>query len=1176
MKKIKLPVILAIVALVTLIMLGCPNEPGGNNTPSFKAVTDITGVPTLKQTETALMLVGTVEPTDATNKTIVWSIADDDDDSASPSLDGNVLTTETEGTVKLLATIANGLTASKPFTKPFTITVTDDEVSGCGCCVDCGDDCEGDCCENCTCGVHLIAIDIAVISGVIAPATQETPVTADITETEQFTGTVSWNGNPSVFASHTVYTATITLTAKYGFTFDDVDENFFEVLGAETTTNAANSNIVTAVFPATGGTQAEELVAKWHSTQSAANVNTATPLFEFIEDGKILKKNGSDDGFTYSVDGNTITITRSLNDDTANFYVYGTTLTITNATGTHLVNGIYFKYSNEGTSIGGGDSDFTSGTKVTTFNIHNETQWNAARMAISTGGDDRNYIVNIIETVEVGGTNSPSYKNSLGDFVYETFRGPAKDITVSLRGTGTLALSKEPLHNGALLTVGPYQTVILHGLTLQGDFGNDDALVVIDGDNSAFILHSGKITGNKNGSNDERYKNGGGVRLTNATDAAFIMNGGEISDNSASGKGGGVYSAGTFTMNGGTITDNYAGADGGGVAAYALYNDFIMMDGEISNNSAGGNGGGVAVENPGLGSFTMHGGEILGNSASLGSGGGVYGDMRISTGKIYGTDALPAERNMAGNGDALQGTATVGTYNGTTFTPNTSGTLTIPATDDTIWVVNGVLKYSDVGDAPMYLLENLWYTTQDNANKREGDFIEFVDHGRIHVNGAYTGLVFTVSGNTLTVTNGSLQITNTRTFSYSETGTGNDKQFKLSLTGSGDLLAQEYFIPNPDYVPSFDITNAQQWAAAITYANGKKGKIDINILNDVSVAGATAIAAAAGETLEITIKGIGAVRTVSLNSNGRLLSIGARVTVVLEENLTLQGRAANNNALVFVGGTMIMNNGTRITGNTNVATEALGGGVYVQGTFIMNGGIISGNTATSANISDGSFTSRGGGVYVSNGTFIMNGGEISSNTVTSNAAAIVRVPILEGGGVYVYYLGTFTMNGGEILNNSARYSDISSVPYAYGGGVYIYSGATFTMNNGKISGNTANAASTNSSAALSSQSFGGGVYVEGTFNMNNGEISGNSATATHPNSRRAEGGGVYVDYGTLRMSNGTINGNTGTLPNTATTSGASLCNNNGTATYGPAPSGSGGGTLTTRNTTINVVNGVLQ
>jgi formylglycine-generating enzyme len=93
-------------------------------------------------------------------------------------------------------------------------------------------------------------ITVTAIPGVTAPVVDATPVSA-ITETAQYTGTVAWSGTPARFGASTVYTATITLTAKAGFTFTGVAANGFTVAGA-TATNPANSGVVTAVFPATG------------------------------------------------------------------------------------------------------------------------------------------------------------------------------------------------------------------------------------------------------------------------------------------------------------------------------------------------------------------------------------------------------------------------------------------------------------------------------------------------------------------------------------------------------------------------------------------------------------------------------------------------------------------------------------------------------------------------------------------------------------------------------------------------------------------------------------------------------------------------------------------------------------------------------------------------------------
>jgi fibronectin type 3 domain-containing protein len=146
------------------------------------------------------------------------------------------------------------------------------------------------------------------------------------------------------------------------------------------------------------------------------------------------------------------------------------------------------------------------------------------------------------------------------------------------------------------------------------------------------------------------------------------------------------------------------------------------------------------------------------------------------------------------------------------------------------------------------------------------------------------------------------------------------------------------------------------------------------------------------KTVDITLMADGGVeRTVQLASNGSLFTINNGVTLTLQNNVTLKGRAANTASLVSVssGGTLIMNGGT-ISGNT----ATFGGGVYVyNGTFIMSGGSISGNRANYGS----------GGVYVYNGTFTMSGGSISGN----NASFAVTGNYYKGGGVYVDR-GTFT------------------------------------------------------------------------------------------------------------------------------------------------------------------------
>jgi hypothetical protein len=120
-------------------------------------------------------------------------------------------------------------------------------------------------------------IDIAAIGGVTAPVLGATPV-ASITESNQYTGTVAWStsggAHTGAFAGSTVYTATITLTAKSGFTLTGVAADFFTVAGADSDTNLINAGVITAVFPATAAPSSDATLVFTGGTQSTlAGVN---------------------------------------------------------------------------------------------------------------------------------------------------------------------------------------------------------------------------------------------------------------------------------------------------------------------------------------------------------------------------------------------------------------------------------------------------------------------------------------------------------------------------------------------------------------------------------------------------------------------------------------------------------------------------------------------------------------------------------------------------------------------------------------------------------------------------------------------------------------------------------------------------------------------------------------
>jgi uncharacterized repeat protein (TIGR02059 family) len=96
-------------------------------------------------------------------------------------------------------------------------------------------------------------ISATAIAGVTAPITEATPITT-VTAGTDYTGTVSWNTNPTTFAQSTIYTATITLSPTTGYTLQGVTTNQFTIAGSTSAVNSADVGTITVIFPATEAT----------------------------------------------------------------------------------------------------------------------------------------------------------------------------------------------------------------------------------------------------------------------------------------------------------------------------------------------------------------------------------------------------------------------------------------------------------------------------------------------------------------------------------------------------------------------------------------------------------------------------------------------------------------------------------------------------------------------------------------------------------------------------------------------------------------------------------------------------------------------------------------------------------------------------------------------------------
>jgi len=240
-------------------------------------------------------------------------------------------------------------------------------------------------------------------------------------------------------------------------------------------------------------------------------------------------------------------------------------------------------------------------------------------------------------------------------------------------------------------------------------------------------------------------------------------------------------------------------------------------------------------------------------------------------------------------------------------------------------------------------------------------------------------------------------------------------------------------------------------------------------------------------------------------------------SVVRFENIEISA-SANAGLIVTGGSTVTLGKGVKINNNSGAGIiveeksalfmedgEISGNGergVYIaeECTFTMFGGRISKNTG---------FDLWGGGVYIG-GSFTMEGGTISENLVESKVNG-------RGGGVCVWMEALFTLKGGQIINNKVTgWNRRGGVTNGSAGGVVVCGSpsgkTTFIMEGGEISGN-------------STERYAGGVLLitdqgeKGTFTMTGGTITGNTARG---------GGGVY-DYGgrfTVTIDGGEVSGNT--------------------------------------------------
>jgi hypothetical protein len=284
---------------------------------------------------------------------------------------------------------------------------------------------------------------------------------------------------------------------------------------------------------------------------------------------------------------------------------------------------------------------------------------------------------------------------------------------------------------------------------------------------------------------------------------------------------------------------------------------------------------------------------------------------------------------------------------------------------------------------------------------------------------------------------------------------------------------------------------------------------------------------------------------ISLGRSGSLITVNEGVSLIVNE-LTLQGRSDNTASLVKVnGGTLILNTGAKITGNTYRATftETFGGGLSIyHGTLEIAGGEVYDNKVSFSG-SGNYYDLFGGGIYAENSKVRMSAGAIRGNQVVSNTTGDAHGM---SGGLHLKNT-VFELSGGNIEGNTVSVKTSMGI-IARGGGITATGESIFRMTGGKVRDNHITVSGGNFWTSAS----GGGIFSdsESRFKMVGGVISGNSCTSSEYNHSignnyyfGAYGGGVIsnnmIKTGGIIYGHEVLGNDADGFPlkNTATTSG---------------------------------------
>ncbi|MEM9081130.1 MAG: choice-of-anchor Q domain-containing protein, partial [Verrucomicrobiota bacterium] len=675
--------------------------------------------------------------------------------------------------------------------------------------------------------------------------------------------------------------------------------------------------------------------------------------------------------------------------------------------------------------------------------------------------DQRGFTREVNSTVDIGAVETGNAVTGLTDIPVDSLL----DTVDGLGGSGTslreaiaFASPNSPITfhsslDGQTITLGD-ELLIDQNLTIDASALPNGLTIDANNNSRAFFINSGTVT------LDTLTITGG-----NSTDGGGIFNlGGNLTlsrstvfNNTVSNVGAGLFNGdgATATVKNCTFTGNSTTNVGGGIFS-GTDSTLSLSHVTIVGNTAVNGGGGVLIVDSASEVFNCEYSVIALNATTNGTA-DVQGPFTVNTLNFLTTDPLLAP---------------LGNYGGPTPTmPPLPGS---PALDTAI--TSSLLLDQRGTIRPQGSAPDIGAIEVDPTN----DFSPLISSPSIDATGVSISPTITWTPNPL-ATPGSYQIVLDGNIQGSVPG--NITSFLLS----GLVYNTTYTIRIDSIFGATSIPGPTQsfTTGSLVIVNTNVDESDGSAMNDTSLRDAIT-EANNGDTITFdpALSGL----TILL-TNGQLL-IDTDLIIdasTLPSGITIDANQQSRVIEIASGSTVTLDslaliNGQSADGTLSVPAGEPGGGIFNDGTLILNSTTVSRNTAGNGTDVLAGFASggSGGGIY-STGNLTLN-----HSTVSRNLAGNLGLNSLGGnggGGGGIYCTGVITT-----LNNSTIAENITGLgtngPNGSGGGVFSMSN-TLTINNSTISGNT---------AVAGDEVAGGGIVIElGSLSLNNSVVAKNIA-----------------------------------------------------------------------------------